>query len=343
MGEIDLKILIAPDLHKRALLSRSNGMKIFDKGNISSIIPFAAILTLKGSEVNKFFREMETPQHSAWEPGFHSDKKTAKKVRTELFQYIKETVSQMGKNNIADEVDDDGVGEYLPDELFLEQNQSQTDRDEIITDKTKDIEIKVVEKVKIQALTLAEEFDIIEASKADLHGDLIIFLFQTGMRKSEMINLKWVDFNSYNINNIEKWYIRVVRSKTKNGIREIPLTKEAKNIIDSQPQINEYIFNSKNGTPITKTVMRRLCERLKKETGVDITPHICRHTFATRLYESDADMKSLSEILGHSKVSFTMQRYVTPNFNKKIEAINLLEKSNVINQVFFKNKKENAG
>ncbi len=155
MGEIELKVLISSGLHRRALLSRSNGMKIFDKPNISSTIPFAAILTLKGKEVNKFFREMETPQHNAWEPGFHSDKKKAKKIRTELFRYIKEIVIQMGRNEAADEIDAEGVGEYLPDELFMVQNQNQNrnqnqnDKDETITDKTKDIEIKAVEKVKI--------------------------------------------------------------------------------------------------------------------------------------------------------------------------------------------------
>ena len=149
LGEIELKVLISPELHRRALLSRSSGMKIFDKANISSTIPFAAILTLKGIGVNKFFREMETPQHNAWEPGFHSDKKKAKKIRTELFQYIKEVVTQIGRNEATDEIDADGVGEFLPDEIFMQENQNQNDKDETITDKTKDIEIKVVEKVKI--------------------------------------------------------------------------------------------------------------------------------------------------------------------------------------------------
>ena len=49
MGEIELKVLISPELHRKALLSRSSGMKIFDKGNISSTIPFAAILFKRDS------------------------------------------------------------------------------------------------------------------------------------------------------------------------------------------------------------------------------------------------------------------------------------------------------
>lgn len=173
MGEIELNVLISPELHRRALLSRSSGMKIFDKSNISSTIPFAAILTLKGMEVNKFFREMETPQHTAWEPGFHSDKKKAKKIRTELFRYIKEVVMQMGRNEATDEIDADGVGEYLPDELFMVQSENQSDKDETITDKTKDIEIKVIEKVKIPKGISKIEGDSLD-EEIDAYGDIAI-------------------------------------------------------------------------------------------------------------------------------------------------------------------------
>ena len=173
LGEIELKVFISPELHRRALLCRSSGMKIFDKANISSTIPFSAILTLKGMEVNKFFREMETPQHNAWEPGFHSDKKKAKKLRTELFQYIKEVIIQMAKNEATDEIDADGVGEYLPDDLFVMQNQNQNDKDESITDNTKDIMIKVVEKVKIPKGISKIEGDSLD-EEIDAYGKIAV-------------------------------------------------------------------------------------------------------------------------------------------------------------------------
>lgn len=171
MGEVELKVLISPELHRRALMSRSSGMKIFDKANISSTIPFAAILTLNGNVVNKFFREMETPQHNAWEPGFHSDKKKAKKIRKELYQYIKDIIIQMGKNEATDEIDADGVGEYLPDKFFDSKNQTQNDKDETVTDKTKDIEIKVVEKVKIPKGISKIEGDLLD-EEIDAYGKI---------------------------------------------------------------------------------------------------------------------------------------------------------------------------
>ena len=45
--------------------------------------------------------------------------------------------------------------------------------------------------------------------------------------------------------------------------------------------------------------------------------HTFRHTFATRCIESGVDIKTLSEILGHSSVSFTLNAYVHPSFQEK--------------------------
>lgn len=181
LGQIELYVLMGTNLHRKVLVSRSNGMKIFDKQHISSTIYFASILILKGEKINAYFREMETPQHNAWEPDRYveADKiKKAKKNRTELFKYVKETILEIGRNNAADEIDADGVGEYLPDELFFEQQQNQSETEEAITDKTKDIELKVIEKASIpkgfektQGKHIYEEIDDFGDNVNDSSGD----------------------------------------------------------------------------------------------------------------------------------------------------------------------------
>ena len=66
-----------------------------------------------------------------------------------------------------------------------------------------------------------------------------------------------------------------------------------------------------------------------KKAGIPLyTFHALRHTFATRCVEQGMDIKTLSEIMGHSNVSITMQRYVHPSLEMKREQINRL--SNVI-------------
>lgn len=147
LGEIELRVLLAPNLHRKALVTRSTGMKIFDKQNISSTIQFAAVLILKSEKVNQFFRDMESPQHDAWEPDRHPDRKTAKKRRTELFKLIKEKINELGKNNATDVMDAEGVGEFLPDDVTDLEVQNESGVEETITDRIKDITIKVVDRV----------------------------------------------------------------------------------------------------------------------------------------------------------------------------------------------------
>lgn len=149
LGEIELKVLISKNLHRKVLVTRSTGMKIFDKQHISRTLQFAAILILKGDGVNRFFREMESPQHDAWEPDRHSDKKSARKRRTELFRLIKEEILNLGRNTSTDELDAEGVGEFLPDELHNMEITENKDLEETITEKTKHIDIKIVDKMMI--------------------------------------------------------------------------------------------------------------------------------------------------------------------------------------------------
>ena len=74
------------------------------------------------------------------------------------------------------------------------------------------------------------------------------------------------------------------------------------------------------GTPkfIEPRVYQEMFKRYLNEAGVeDINFHALRHTFATRAVEQDFDVKSLSEILGHSSVKFTLERYVHPSDEHK--------------------------
>ncbi|MTV50836.1 hypothetical protein GJ688_18045 [Heliobacillus mobilis] len=152
LGNIELYILLGTDFHRKVLISRSSGMKIFDKQNISSTINFAGILILRDEKINAYFREMETPQHNAWEPDRFDDLQKVKKAKKnckELYKYIKDTIIEIGRNTADEEIDAEGVGQYLPDELYLEQNQNQAEKYEAITDKTKDIDVKIVDITSI--------------------------------------------------------------------------------------------------------------------------------------------------------------------------------------------------
>ena len=142
LGRIELRVLIQPDLHRRVMMTRINGMKIFDQKNISASIQFAGICLLADDKINGYFREMENPQHDAWEPERHSKPSEAKKNKVALARHIKEIIIDRGRKVTVDEVDAEGVGEFLPDALDIgSQRQGAA---EGIQDTTKDVDIQVV-------------------------------------------------------------------------------------------------------------------------------------------------------------------------------------------------------
>lgn len=174
---------------------------------------------------------------------------------------------------------------------------------------------------EIHPLTFEQQKIIENAAIDDFNGHLIIFLLDTGLRKNELINLKWENWNK------SRCFIRIEASKTKAGKRTVPLNTRANNIIASQPKINEYIFNSRFKRQITDSVLKKTYLRLRKKTGVKIlTNHVCRHTFATRLVENKADIIAVSKMLGHSNTYFTSDTYVSVDLEFLRENLELGEK-----------------
>lgn len=157
----------------------------------------------------------------------------------------------------------------------------------------------------IRPLTRSEQKAVEEAAHKDILGDIALFFLDTGIRAIELRRLKWTDYSR------EKREVYIRNSKTKNGERMIPLTQEAVDIIERQPHICDYIFTSTRKRPVTKIVERKLYERLRKATGINIiTNHVYRHSFATRAVEKKMSTKALARIMGHKNEAFTLHRYV---------------------------------
>lgn len=172
----------------------------------------------------------------------------------------------------------------------------------------------------VDSYTEAELDSLIVAALKDVQGDAILFLLYTGLRRSELINLKWSDYNA------RDGIIYIRKSKTDNGIREVSLSKTAKFILNRQPHNHEYVFSTTKGNPITDQSLKKTCLRLRRATGNQgITLHRCRHTFCSRLSDKGVSPKIIAELAGHSDVSFTMQRYVHPSRDKKRQAVEMLD------------------
>ena len=79
-----------------------------------------------------------------------------------------------------------------------------------------------------------------------------------------------------------------------------------------------YILTGNSSKYIEPRTYQNIFKKYLKQASVrNINFHALRHTFATRSIEQDVDVKSLSDILGHATVSFTLERYVHPSFDLK--------------------------
>jgi len=141
--------------------------------------------------------------------------------------------------------------------------------------------------------------------------DLCIFALNTGMRKSEILNLKWKDIQGDEI---------TIKGKG-DKIRIIPLNAIALKIIQKNAHRNEYVFNILNRHQ--PDLMRRTVNQIKKQTGIDFHFHLLRHYFTTKLVEKGVDFVTISGLLGHSK-TMTSLLYSHTNGEKKKRAVDTL-------------------
>ena len=201
----------------------------------------------------------------------------------------------------------------------------------------KDLKIK-----KVVALSKEEEQKLIQAIYLNLTRKsvgILLTLF-TGLRIGELCGLQMSDISlCYNTITVNKTvqriydkskkisYIHIGAPKTKSSQRTIPVPSLLMNIIKKFYTNNpNHFFLTGKITPTEPRVYRQFFARfVKKHKLTPVKFHELRHTFAIRAIEiADFDIKSLSEILGHKNVSFTLNVYGRANLQQKIKCMNLL-------------------
>lgn len=136
---------------------------------------------------------------------------------------------------------------------------------------------------------------------------IIETLFSTGMRISELCNLKNSDVD------LHDGAIRIYGKGSKERMIQIGsndvihLLKHYENELRTEIQKSGFFFTNPNATPITDQSVRRMINKYCSLAAIDvhITPHMFRHTFATSLLEADVDIRYIQEMLGHSSITVT--------------------------------------
>lgn len=179
--------------------------------------------------------------------------------------------------------------------------------------------IKVVTQER-QYLTEKEVYDFLGAIEHKLAKVCILTMYYAGLRVSECINLKTKDVD------FEKKIIRVIEGKGQKN-RNVPICEKLLLVLEDyfrwRQTSTDYVFGTKKTGTLSKTRLQALIRETRKKLGIEkqITPHMFRHSFASRLVAKNVNIVSISKLLGHSDLKVT-STYTHASMQQLQEAVN---------------------
>ena len=203
------------------------------------------------------------------------------------------------------------------------------------------------QKNNIETLTVPEEKRLCNYLLDNMNNKNlgILLCLYTGIRIGELCALKWSDIDlrektvsinktmiriqKYSLDKSNKTEVLVTSPKSDDSTRVIPLSECLISVIkDFIRNRNAYFLTGLIDKYVEPRNMQYYFKSVLKKCGIkDYKFHILRHTFATRCVENGFEIKSLSEILGHSSIKITLDRYVHSSIDikrKEMQKINFL-------------------
>jgi len=164
----------------------------------------------------------------------------------------------------------------------------------------------------------------------------ILLTMYSGLRIGELCALTWgdIDFAVGTIrvskalqrvsekSKSHKTSVVITSPKSKTSVREIPIPAFVMDILKRNRRSDNCYVLSGNNRPIEPRTMQNRFKSVLKECGIrSANFHLIRHTYATVCIESGFDAKTVSELLGHSNVNITLNRYVHSSMEMKKKCV----------------------
>lgn len=243
--------------------------------------------------------------------------------------------------------------------LYLHKALSQAQKEGLIlTNPATGVTLPKATRPKVEILTRDEQARLTQASYQHRYGVFIRLVLMTGLRMGELLGLRWedIDFRSNllhvrrSLNRLQKMdtpasgeahtEIVIQTPKTANSMRSIPLLPFTCNDLMAWKRVQEadrsahpeqyvvsgfLVTNPLGGYIEPRTFSDYYGQMLGAASLKHFTFHALRHTFASRALEQGMDHKTLSTILGHYSVAFTMDTYAHVLTDHKHSEMALME------------------
>lgn len=177
-------------------------------------------------------------------------------------------------------------------------------------------------------LTLEEEKKLIKNSPQWLK-EIIIFALNTGMRQSEILDLKWSQVD------LARKTITILEQKNQK-IDTLPINDNVANILNKRKKLrkseSKYVFTNNNGKKIDDGNLRRSFYSVIKKAGIGpFRFHDLRHTFATRLVQAGIDLYTLQKLGRWKNISMVMRyaHHYPESLRSGVKILDKLEKKSI--------------
>lgn len=200
-----------------------------------------------------------------------------------------------------------------------------------------DIHLLKADKKVTRVLSVVEQQILVRQLllSNDIFSFGILLALYTGLRIGEVCALKWEDFANNTVHvrgtmqrlrgDSDKTKVIILPPKTASSDRIIPLPSEILPLAERYRKSSGFVLERANGKLTEPRLLQNKFAKIAAECGLtDVHFHTLRHTFATRCVELGIDVKTLSEILGHSDVKITLNRYVHPSLELKQSSMDKL-------------------
>lgn len=202
-----------------------------------------------------------------------------------------------------------------------------------------DVTLPRIKRTELNIWNQEQVNRFLKTAKSDRYYLLYLLALSTGMRQGELLGLKWNDINfdraTITVNRTLKEVngkLILNEPKTTSSRRTILVPRNVINLLGECNKNTLYVFTDTSGGCIRcQNLVRRSFKPLIEKAGVpDIRFHDLRHTHATLLIQAGANIKAVSERLGHASIQITLDTYshVTPSMQ-----VDLMEKLDSINMV----------
>jgi integrase/recombinase XerD len=175
-----------------------------------------------------------------------------------------------------------------------------------------------------EVLSLAEAQRLLDSACNLYHRAMLMTLYSTGMRRAEMCRLKVSDIDS------ERMVVHIRKGKGGRD-RDVPLSEK---LLETMREYwrwmkpKTWLFpgtvdHRRADVPITEKLAWAAARKAAQKAGIKkrVSPHILRHSYATHMLESGADLRTIQMLLGHAKLEQTVVIFTCRNATLKLRRI----------------------